>query len=1181
MRKILDFLKRRWVISLLGFLALAVFIWFGGPLIAIAGYAPLVSALSRLVLILAILLLWVLNMLRKQLMARRADRQLIDGMAASEAAVGPGAEPETARSAEEVAALRERFDEAIEVLRKSGRKRGTRSLYELPWYIMIGPPGSGKTTALVNSGLEFPLADRFGKEALRGVGGTRNCDWWITNEAVLLDTAGRYVTQDSDAVVDSAAWENFLGLLKRYRRRRPINGALVAVSLPDLMIQSEEERSLHARAIKQRLQELPKHLGIRVPVYVLLTKGDLIAGFMEFFDDLGREERAQVWGMTFALDKGDVDVLGRFRPEFEALLDRLNDRSFWRLNQERDQQRRTLIYGFPQQMASLKETIDQFLYDIFRPSRFEEHPLLRGIYLTSGTQDGTPIDRLMGSIARSFGLDQQVLSAYGGHGRSYFITNLLKRVIFQERDLVGVNRRFEGQRAWLQRAAYAGAVLLTVLGALGWTTSFTANKAFVAEVGESVREYETLSEKPLPLDAEFAEVLPRLDALRRTTGLAEAHTDGVPVHMRLGLYQGHGLRDAARDAYVREMNAVFLPRIALRLEEQLQGGIDDPDFKYEALKVYLMLGNIDRLDPESVKLWMSLDWEQTYPAEPDKQGRLQAHLASLLEGGVQPVELDYGLITEVRASLRQVPLAELVYRRLKRQSVVNDTMSFRLSEAVGRPVEEVFVRASGAGLDEEIPGLFTYRGFYQLYQTKSRQVINQIREESWVLGSEQSELTQVELEQLDKNVLALYLEDYIQIWGALLRDLRIVPFRSIGHGSEVMGALSGPSSPMRKLLEAVARNTSLTRLPAGAEQLAEKAAERAAQRSFLARVLRSTAESTGGPPSELPGAPVDHHFERLNQVVLGHEGSTPPIEGIIDLLSQLYGHLNAISSGLGEGALSAAAGTSGRDILERLRIEAARQPEPVRTWLEQLAANSRSVTVGGARAQLNRTWTSIVLPVCDKALVNRYPLYKDAAQEITLKDFGRFFGVGGVMDDFFNNHLKPFVDTSTTPWRWRSAGGTPLGIPDAVLRQFQRAALIRETFFPDGGQRPTVRFTLKPVYLDDSVAKFLLDLEGQEFVYRHGPAVARDAQWPGREGPNQLRVVFEDLKGERHSITKEGPWAWFRLLDESKLESVSADRLIATFEVKGYMAKYEIRASSVVNPFLMEERERFRCPGSL
>jgi len=79
----------------------------------------------------------------------------------------------------------------------SGNKSGY--LYDLPWYVIIGPPGAGKTTALVNSGLKFPLSRGTTPAAVAGVGGTRYCDWWFTEEAVLIDTAGRYTYADSDA----------------------------------------------------------------------------------------------------------------------------------------------------------------------------------------------------------------------------------------------------------------------------------------------------------------------------------------------------------------------------------------------------------------------------------------------------------------------------------------------------------------------------------------------------------------------------------------------------------------------------------------------------------------------------------------------------------------------------------------------------------------------------------------------------------------------------------------------------------------------------------------------------------------------------------------------------------------------------------------------------------------------
>src|SRR6185312_13723750 len=173
------------------------------------------------------------------------------------------------RGAAERSQLQARFQEAVDTLRKT--RRGG-NLYALPWYVVIGPPGSGKSTLLQNSGLNFPLSNKFGKEALRGVGGTRNCDWWFTDEAVFLDTAGRYTTQDSDRAADAGAWTEFLSLLRRYRKRRPINGVLVAMSLSDLLMLDANGLRDHIGAVRRRLDELGEQLRIRVPVYLVLTK---------------------------------------------------------------------------------------------------------------------------------------------------------------------------------------------------------------------------------------------------------------------------------------------------------------------------------------------------------------------------------------------------------------------------------------------------------------------------------------------------------------------------------------------------------------------------------------------------------------------------------------------------------------------------------------------------------------------------------------------------------------------------------------------------------------------------------------------------------------------------------------------------------------------------------------------
>src|SRR5262245_6847650 len=408
--------KLRTLLIIVGVVLLALFIWFGGPLIAFGSegqYRPLASELVRLIVIALVIVAIVVSYLLKRLRANKNSDNLM-------AAVVKQSQGGDNRVTAEAQQLRERFEEAVAALKQ--KRRSGHTLYELPWYVIIGAPGSGKTTALVNSGLKFPIEQRSGKAALRGVGGTRNCDWWFTDQAVLIDTAGRYTTQDSDATADSAAWSEFLGLLRKYRGRRPINGVILTISAQDLMVQSTSARETHVAAARRRLDELNRELRMQLPVYVMLTKCDLVAGFTEYFDDQAQQGRAQVWGVTFPYDetvKGGAAQ--RFSEEFDGLIARLNERLLPRLAEERDARRRARGFRLRQQMAAVREPLSQFVSDVFSSTRFDKQIQLRGVYFTSGTQEGTPIDRLLGSLGRQFAVAPESVITPGGRGKAYFI----------------------------------------------------------------------------------------------------------------------------------------------------------------------------------------------------------------------------------------------------------------------------------------------------------------------------------------------------------------------------------------------------------------------------------------------------------------------------------------------------------------------------------------------------------------------------------------------------------------------------------------------------------------------------------------------------------------------------------------------------------------------------------------
>src|SRR5581483_3707661 len=444
--------------------------------------------------------------------ARRNNERVVAGLT-------PAAEPGDSSEAQ---VLRRRFSTALSELKSArfasrGAWRFGRSyLYELPWYAIIGSPGAGKTTALLNSGLNFPLTDKLGRGPVGGFGGTRNCDWWFTDRAVLIDTAGRYTTHDSDRSADRAGWETFLNLLRQTRPRQPLNGVLVAVSVGDLLEFTPAELLEHAQTLRSRIEELERSLRRRMPLYLLLTKCDLLPGFVDWFGALGRKERDQVWGVTFDLDSEQPDSTARFPAKFERLVSHLTDGLVERMQAERDPQRRARIYSLPGQLRGLEGPLDALVSRAFGPASATggTSTFLRGVYLTSGTQAGTPIDRMLVAFGRELGLERQILPPNQNTGKSFFLAGLLNDVVLAEAGLTGGARTPRWRRRLLVSAIAAMQLSAVALGAW-WVTSYLRAVHDIAQLDEEVTRARSLVHSiPPGSDPDPRPVLPALDALR-------------------------------------------------------------------------------------------------------------------------------------------------------------------------------------------------------------------------------------------------------------------------------------------------------------------------------------------------------------------------------------------------------------------------------------------------------------------------------------------------------------------------------------------------------------------------------------------------------------------------------------------------------------------------------------------
>jgi type VI secretion system protein ImpL len=1149
----------------LGLGALCLLIWYTGPYIDF-----LRPSLNRIIVMVIVIVLFFIFLGLRKIFTRKKENKMSEDLSASASA---GDDHGKERSDEELATLKAKFDEAIQILRKSGKSK-QNSLYSLPWYMIIGPPGAGKTTLLVNSGLKFPLAEKMGLSKLQGVGGTRFCDWWFTDEAVIVDTAGRYTTQDSDEEVDNAAWMGFLQMLKKNRKRRPINGIIVAISIDDLSRQSEVDRERAASAVTARIQELYEKLGVRFPVYVMFTKCDLLSGFMEFFGDLDRHERQQVWGTTFPLGSDPQELIDQ---ELKSLHSQLEGRLVRRLQQERDPRRRNLIYNFPGLVNSAKPLVLDFIERVFKPSRYTTTPFLRGVYFTSGTQEGTPFNRLISLLARNYSLSNA--SAYAGpvKGKSFFIKDLLSKVIFGESGLAGANLKAERAYSLIRTGTFAAlAVIPLVLVGLWWLSS-GKNTEMMENLSAEADDLKVGIDLVSPNNDSLLDVLSLLNEARVLPAGYASLSEPVPMSMTYGLYQGDSLsKNLTVPAYRRLLENAFLSRLMIRMEQQLKAHASNPKNAYQTLKAYLMLGDDERLDPDYVREWVTTDWRASFgrSLSNEQYDQLAAHLDALLalRPVTTPFDLDRNLVETIRGLLEQTSFAERAYARIKSE-LLTKGKDFTIDGAAGPDARQVLIRVSGEPLTRGVPAMFSPDGYYMSFIPAQKRAIDEQEDEFWIFGTSAAGDEDFDSARLTNQVSKMYFEDYIDTWTGFLQDVRIRPFSNFVEAAETLKIITGENSPLVLLLEAAARETRLMPdVPAIADQ---------GEGSLIDQVGDIFGSEDEARVPLVTPVVVDEAFEPLHRFAIGQEGRESPVDGIKKDIQELYLIINVLAN-RGTGAATAGTQQEMGGAVNQLRMSASYAPEPMGNWISELADQSEGLVAGSTMSVLDAQWRAEVVPFCNRAIANRYPFSPSAESEVSLQDFGQFFAPGGRLDSFFNANLASYVNTNINPWRENSRVADVIRINPAALRQMQLAREIQQAFFSQGGNMPSASFDMKPVGMDANTTHFMLNIDGQRMNYSHGPRISESLNWPGSSTFSQVQIQFSPETSMGGSRTENGAWAWFRMLDNSNIEQgASPEQFKLTFSLADRWISYELRARSAYNPFNLAQIRSFKCVSNL
>lgn len=1185
-RRMINFFTQRWVLIFIAIITLSLLIWFVGPLVAIADYKPLEKDWVRVLVIFVLLSMWGLNNLRAQAADRKADKKLNEQLLKNASKKSKVSSSSGRQAAAEEAILSKRLKEALKTLQGARFKKGQK-LYQLPWYVIIGAPGSGKTTALKNSDLNFPLQSKLGDEPVKGAGGTRYCDWWFTDQAVLIDTAGRYTTQDNPKKTDGQTWLGFLSMLKKTRPKRPLNGIIVTVSILDVLKKTPTQQALQATTIKKRIQELNEHLGMSLPVYFVFSKVDLVAGFNTFFADLEPEEREQMWGFSFTQSKTDKNngVLDQYESQFKALIKRASERVLNRLNAERDPQRRAMVYDFPQQMWGAGGRIHNFLKDIFIPNQYEQPAMLRGVYFVSSTQSATPANWVNGVIPPEY-CSPPPVSMVDTQPKSFFVNRLFKDMIFSEANLASINSKVDRRFRWTYRLITLFVSLMFGSAVFAWYVSYENNTSYITSVYKHIEDYKKLTQGGLNPKRDWDMLAAGLDKLRTMPTGFDKGAEEYPVDMGFGLYQGYKVGAQARVTYIKALQQFYMPALSRLLARQIDLAGNNDEYLYEALRFYLMMFNPDKMDKTNFSLWVKTLLNKQLPGDQSKLLRetLNKHLQTALSEQVSPPVVDLIRVKKAREILIRTPLDVRLYRRIKNDFLHDNPAQFSVAGVLGKKADMLFYRRSGKSLEEGIPVLFTYKGFHTGFNRQNKKLTKRLADERWIYGeSIKNNLDKTNVAAISKRVEEYYFNEYINRWNALMNDLVLKSFSTANQGRMVLRHLASVDAPLIYLLKNIRKNTALNEIPGSSKALKHVGGaliqENAKMSNEKRRLERLVPTSKGGGGVKLPGSAVANAFQDFNAYVNTTKGMPlPQLQKTLISLNKYFTNL-AFSNDLGKTAIKAnnSPDQAGGSIKPML-LAVSEAPETVQGWFNSLAKDSRRVTAVATSRYINNIWKSEVTVFFNKAIKGRYPLVPESQRDIKLDDFVAFFGPGGILDNYFNKYVKQYVDTTGEHWRLKRAG-----ISQKSLRLFERAYRIQKAYFTGSGQALGVQFVLKPYALDKIVTQSLLDVMGVQVKYKHGPVKAYKVKWPGKDKQESRFILTLASKGTPLSTRVEGDWSIFRMMDKLSTQQKlpNSDDLLLTFEYKGIQSQYILSPKRTSNPFNRNDLAGFTLPRHL
>lgn len=909
-------------------------------------------------------------------------------------------------------------------------------------------------------------------------------------------------------------------LLQRMTRARKPYPFNSILVVVDFVTLSDRTRSQQAAAtLSQQLQVLSE-FHKTLPLTLIITQCDRIVGFNEFFSDLSPEERRKRLGFSLLQKQPEMSAADRLEHEYNNLLKQINESLLWQMHHEQNINKRARIKDFPIQMEQFAAPLQQFVAQLPCNQRIQ----LCGVYFTSAIQGEQTQNLIATPLSHAFHLqpyNKSMLTT--AHSTPLFIADLFANISDHSDFPVGQSWR----QAWIRLAAIPCAAALIVGLTWFWHYGYQDNINALRIIQANIVQQQTAT---LPW-------LAQLNALHETASQLQQRS--THQFRWSGLNQANKLQRDANKAYEMALR-ITLQKYLLGLAElDVTTNLQQNQLAlYDGLKFYLILTTPKRFNVDLVQQWYAEKWNALYPNNEKIRQQLQAHLHNLLKlPNVQWVT-NLRLIQQAQDSLKQLPLADIAYLQLQ-------------GHYSNQPIPLIANANTIPGIDlsaATIPAFFSIDNFNAIYSTEIPAMASKVIQGDWVMGNtEERNISPEQQAQLISTMRAIYLNQYTSAWLAVIPRIKIAKAQNLADIKTSISMLTVPSSPFIKLLKSITGNIAL-------------------HSQEIDTNITSNIE-----------------YQSLNSFVQ-QQGLYTTIQQALDGLSQYLAPVVSAADA-NKGSYNLAIERFNRngtnDPITLLYGLADSSNAPFNNWLKAIADNTWQILLNNTKQYINTLWQTMVLPDYNIKINERFPIFKDSQQDIALADFTAFFGPRGTLDAFFNYYLKPLVDMQQQYWTWKNLNGKSIDIAQDTLNNFIRGSLIQRMFFTNVQISPQIKFTLTPLKLSNASA-FTLNVEGQVLEFKTDKQNTMSMTWPGPT-PNTVTLQFIGQQvGPGTTMTLTGPWAWLRLVAQSKVElSGNPKDFKVTFVSGLYAAQFNLAADNVMNPYLPNILTEFRCPASL